>query len=153
MVQAIGISILNKAVEFLFEEGKKVLEDIRTRRKKASDFKEKPEEKPELKPQVKPEPKPQDSNKVITTKDQALSQKIDVKIWSDSEREIEHLLTLLDISTKKYRLAEKQYMIGGEELAPYIILHRLENAEKEVEDTTIRLKDSLRRVYGKEIIT
>ena len=153
MVEAIGISLLTKAVEFLFEEGKKVLEEISTRRKEASESTEKPEEKPETKPQAEPEPKLQDPDKLITSKEQALSQKIDEKVWLDSEGEIEHLLNLLDISTEKYRHSEEQYKIFGKALAPNIVRYNLKEAEKEVEETTIRLKESLRKVYGKEIIT
>ena len=142
MVEAIGIPLLVKAVDFLFEEGKNILKGIRARRKESEDT---------VQPSV--DVKKQPVRECATmSKEQVLSKTISLKMWSDSEKEIEHILRLLELDTRAYRLAEESYKMYGRALVPLIIVNRLIEAEKGVEETTKRLKDALSKVYEEEII-
>ncbi len=142
MVEAIALPLLNKALTLLFDEGKKILQEILERRKEPTDAEQQSEEIVE----------PRERDDVITSKELALSQTIDERVWSESEKDIEHLHRLLELNTRAYRLAEESYNMYGRELVPRIVVNRLIEAEEGVEKTTKRLKDALSKVYGKEII-
>lgn len=142
MVEAVGIPLLLKAVDFLFEEGKKILQEIRTRRKSSTDA-EPPSEDTE---------KPIMRDDVIMSKDSALSQIINENSWLDSEKEIEHLLRLLELVTRRYRLAKEQFESYGRADVPPITVNRLIEAEKGIEENTKKLQDAMSKVYGKKII-
>lgn len=143
------IPLLIKAVDFLFEEGKKILQEIRARRKESTDVDKttKQTDSPRT-PIIRDE---QGTNDVIISKEDALNQKISEKDWADSEKEIEHLLRLLELDTRSYRLAQEQYKMYGRALVPPIVLNRLIDAEKGIEDTTKKLQKVMSKIYNKEI--
>ena len=143
------IPFLIKAVDFLFEEGKKILQEIRARRKESTDVDKttKQTDSPRT-PIIRDE---QGTNDVIISKEDALNQKISEKDWADSEKEIEHLLRLLKLDTRSYRLAQEQYKMYGRALVPPIVLNRLMDAEKGIEDTTKKLQKVMSKIYNKKI--
>ena len=143
------IPLLIKAVDFLFEEGKKILQEIRARRKESTDVDKttKQTDSPRT-PIIRDE---QGTNDVIISKEDALNQKISEKDWADSEKEIEHLLRLLKLDTRSYRLAQEQYKMYGRALVPPIVLYRLMDAEKGIEDTTKKLQKVMSKIYNKKI--
>lgn len=62
------------------------------------------------------------------------------------------MIRLLEIDTRSYHLAQEQYKMYGRALVPAIILNRLIEREKGIEETTKRLTDVLNKIYGKKLI-
>lgn len=146
MIEAIAIPILLKAVEFLFGEGSKILEERRERRN--------PQQEAEKETHKHPAPQSggaTKSSEVIQSKEVALSQPIAEAAWSDSEAKVKHLLSLLEIYSKNYYLAKEQYALWGNALVPPIILHNLTEAENGVAATTKKLQLALSTIYGKQV--
>lgn len=147
MLEAIGIPILLKAVDFLFTEGNKILQERRKRRQ---------EEKKKSGANVedaKPTSTRTDVADVINSREAALKLTVDEAVWSDTEAEIDHLVNLLEIHTRNFHLAREQYAKWGSAMVPPIIVNNLEEAEDAVAETMKELKDVLSRVYGQEITT
>ena len=147
MIETIAIPILMKAVDFLFDEGHKIFQERRERRKKELE-----EDEP-----VKAQDKSVDSRdsgsteSVIQSKDAALNISIDEANWNNSEGKVKHLMDLLEIYTKNYYLAKEQHAKWGSALAPPIVVHNLEEAENQVADTTKELQEVLSEVYAKPV--
>jgi len=147
------LPILLKAIDFVFDEGRKILDERRERRKATQNsevretvesviepVKEIPAPAPEL------EPKKQEE-----TKQDLLSYKIDEILWQSHELDIKHLVKLLETYSGNYRLAKEQYAKWGSELVPSIIVHRMTDAENSMLDTIKQLEVILSRVYKKDI--
>lgn len=146
MLETIAIPILLKAVEFLFGEGSKILEERRERRKAEQEAKK---EKPgDTASSSASATKPAD---MIQSKEAALSQPVAETAWSNSEASIKHLLSLLEIHTKNYYLAREQHAKWGSALVPPIIVSNLTEAENEIAKTTKELQAALSKVYGKKV--
>ncbi len=145
MIEAFSIPVLLKAVKFLFEEGSKILQERRERRSKEHD-KANTIETPTSSDEAV-------SKDIIQSKETALSQQIDEVIWSNSEAQIKHLMSLLEIHTRNYYLAKEQYAKWGSALVPPIIVSNLTEAEDEVVTTTKSLQSALNKVYGKKVTT
>lgn len=146
-IETIGIPLLLKVVDFLFGEGSKILQERRERRKA--------EQKAEsAKPEVTGPPSPGklEVADAIRSKEDAFSQRISEFVWSDLEAEIQHLMTMLEIYTKNYRLAKEQYALWGKILVPTIIVHNLTFAEDGVAATMKELQAALSKIYGKKVI-
>ncbi len=126
--------LLSKALDMFFDEGRMILQEIRERR--GSDM---------LSSVVA------DDMDVIWTKEAALRQKIDEKAWSNAEKRMKHLLGLLETYIQNYNLAQKQYA-KWEELAPAIIVHRLNDAENGIVETIEKLQGILSKIYGKMVV-
>lgn len=137
----LAIPVLMHAIDFLFEEAGKILDERRERRRtagnEAEDYLVKDEQTP--------------SAKAINSRSDALEAPIDLTVWQDSQSRVEHLLSLLDIYTKNYYSAKKSFAIYGAADVPPIILHRLIDAEDGIAQTTKELQKLLRQVYGKEL--
>lgn len=146
MIEAVAIPILLKAVEFLFGEGSKILEERRERRKTQQEAEKQTPEPPA--PQSTGATK---TSEDIQSKETALSQPVAEAVWSDSEAKVKHLLSLLEIHTKNYYLAKQQYAKWGSALVPPIILHNLTEAENEVAATMKELQLTISKVYGKKV--
>src|SRR6185503_6546678 len=129
MIDPIQVPILLKAIDFVFDEGRKILEERRERRKmnesvQNSEAKEPIQEIPAAAPQPEPEPE-----KEVEIKQDLLSSKIDEILWQSYELDVKHLVKLLETYSGNYRLAKEQYAKWGSELVPSIIVHRLTDAE------------------------
>ena len=147
MLDPTALPILLRTLDFLFEEGGKILQERRERRNaKKETAKPKEETAPEVTSDNKDEPK------IIRSKEKALTVQITQTAWSASESEINHLLSLLDVHTKNYRLAKEQYAIFGRALVPQVVRHNLEEAENGIEVTMKKLKSVLGTVYGTTIV-
>jgi hypothetical protein len=59
---------------------------------------------------------------------------------------------LLEIYSKNYYLAEKQYALWGSSLVPQIIVHNLNEAEKSLNDVIRQLEAVFSEIYGKKVI-
>jgi hypothetical protein len=147
MIETVGIPILLKAVDFLFEEGKKILKERRERRKAEQDIEiTKPETTGKSLPS---EVKVSDA---IDTKEVAMSQRISESVWLNSEAKIKHLMSLLEIHTRNYYLAKEQYAKWGSALVPPVIVNNLTESEDAVAETMKALQVELGKVYGKKVI-
>lgn len=145
MLDPTAIPILLRTLDFLFEEGSKILQERRERRNVKKET-GKPKE------ETVSTPDKRDELKVIWSKEIALTEQITPATWSTSEDEMNHLLSLLDVYTKNYYLAKEQYAKFGSALVPQVIMHNLEEAENGIAATMKKLKSVLGTVYGATIV-
>jgi hypothetical protein len=145
MLETIQIPILLKALDFVFDEGRRILEERRERRR-ANDA---PAETKESEPQK--ESVPLEPEQIQEVKKDLLSSKIDDILWKDHEDEVQHLVRLLETYSRNYHLAKEQYAKWGDALVPPIIVHNLASAENSMAETIQRLETVLSKVYKKDI--
>jgi hypothetical protein len=137
MIEAFSIPVLLKALDFLFEEVPKILQERREMRKS----------------QDQPASQQfQQSNEmdVVLSKEVALQQKIKADTWKKSEGDVHELLDLLEIYKTNYYQAKRQQAMYGID-APPIVLHRLTDAEDGIAEITKKLQVLLSLVYGKQV--
>ena len=147
MLETIQIPILLKAIDFVFEEGRKILEERRERRKK--DAEAQPATSA-LDVEVEELPPPQ---KIQEVKQSLVTAKIDEGIWQNHEAEVQHLVRLLEIYSRNYHLAKEQYAKWGSALVPPIIVNNMVEAENAALDTTRKLEALLGKLYDKDLKT
>lgn len=151
MLDPYQLPVLLKAIDFVFDEGRKILEERRERRKVSepvqnSEAQEPVQEIPAPAPQAEPE-----LEKEEETKQDLLSSRIDEILWQSHELDVRHLVKLLETYSGNYRLAKEQYAKWGSELVPSIIVHRMTDAENSMIDTIIQLEVILSKVYKKDV--
>ena len=172
MLEVVAIPILMKAVDFIFGEGSKILAERRERRKSEREAK-KPEtdtaaaqisdtqassvaqqevEKPGVESVTTQPATGMEIPNVIQSKEDALSMPIDETVWRDSEAEVKHLMSLLEIHTRNYYHAQEQYAKWGSALVPPIVVNTLTEEENAVADTMKELQAALSKVYAKRIV-
>lgn len=151
MIETIQIPILLKAIDILFEEGRKILVERWERRKAAAAQSGQKDQEPgaalpghEPEPAPPPEPKPE-------VKQDLLSSKIDELLWKHHEEEVGHLVRLLETHSRNYHIAKEQYAKWGSALVPPIVVHNLAEAENSMIETLQRLEAVLSKVYGKDL--
>ena len=145
MIDPAQLPLLLKAIDFVFEEGRKILEERRERRKMDSvpTNSEAPGPAKEL---VVPEP--EDGKEI---KQDLLTSKIDELLWQNHQLEIQHLVKLLETYSHNYHLAREQYAKWGDALVPPIIIHNIQDAENSMIETIKQLEIVLSKVYKKDI--
>ena len=157
MLDPVQLPILLKALDFIFEEGRKILEERRERRRMNQSSSENPAPPPgnevaqptaEITPTEAPATPP-----LSETKQDLLTSKIDESLWRDHEFEIRHLVKLLETYTRNYYLASEQYAKWGSALVPPIVVHNMTEAENAVVETLQKLETVLSKVYEKDIKT
>ena len=147
MIDPTQLPILLKAIDFVFEEGRKILEERRERRK----ISDAPPES-ENQEQAKESPLPElEIEKVNEIKQDLLTSKIDETVWQNHELEVKHLVRLLETYSHNYYLAKEQYAKWGSALVPPIIMHNMTDAEKSMLEALQRLEMILSKVYKKDI--
>jgi hypothetical protein len=145
MIDPITLPILLKAVDWLFGEGSKILQERRERRRSA-------QAAGEAETSEAPTPTTSlDNVNTIRSKEDALSQSVSPIFWKDSEPRVEHLLSLIDIYTKNYYLAKEQYARWGDALVPSIIVHNLTESEDNILIVTKELQSILSQTYTKRL--
>jgi hypothetical protein len=145
MLETIHIPILLKAIDFVFDEGRKILEERRERRKLNDSS---PQSEAE---QAAPEPPPPEAEEVEEIKQDLRDSKVDEILWQNHEAEVQHLVRLLEIYSKNYYLAREQYAKWGSALVPPIILNNLSESEASMLATIQRLEAILSKIYKKDI--
>jgi len=138
------LPILLKAIDFIFDEGRKILEERRERRKK-QDGVPKDEEEPS-KEITLAEPE-----KASAIKQDLLTSKVDELLWHTHEQEVQHQVRLLEIYSRNYHLASEQYAKWGDALVPPIIVNNLRESENSMIETLKRLETVLSKVYQKDL--
>jgi hypothetical protein len=146
MIDPVQLPLLLKAIDFVFEEGHKILEERRERRKKMDDVPREGEEAEPAKELAPPEP---EAEKEI--KQDLLTSKIDELLWQNHQLEIQHLVKLLETYSRNYHLAKEQYAKWGDALVPPIIVHNMQEAENSTIETIKQLEIVLSKVYKKDI--
>ena len=145
MLETVQIPILLKAIEFVFDEGRKILEERRERRKTEAIAQNSAAPKPE--PETTPE-KIQERNEL---KQDLLKSRVDEILWQNHELEVKHLVKLLETYSRNYHLTSEQYAKWGSALVPPIIVHNMTEAENSMVETIKKLEDVLSKVYKKDI--
>ena len=145
MIDPVQIPILLKAIDFVFDESRKILEERRERRK-MNDASSKSEDQEPAKELTLPEP---EREKEI--KQDLLASKIDEILWKNHEEEVQHLVRLLETYSRNYHIAKEQYAKWGSALVPPIIVNNMTEAENSMIETIKRLEIILSRVYKKDI--
>jgi hypothetical protein len=145
MIDATQLPILLKAIDFVFEEGRKILEERRERRK-MQDQPPTSEEKSSA-----PEIVPLTPEKTLEIKQDLLASRVDEILWHNNEQELQHLVRLYDTYSRNYYLAREQYAKWGDALVPPIIVNNLRDAENSMIETIKRLETVLSKIYKKEI--
>jgi len=147
MIDPVQLPILLKAIDFVFDEGRKILQERRERRKMSEatppDDKVQKNEAKEIVP-IEPE-------KAIEVKEELSTAKVDESLWLDHEAEVQHLVRLLETYSRNYHLAKEQYAKWGSALVPPIIMHNMTEAENSMIETIQKLEGVLSKVYKKDI--
>ena len=146
MLEPIHIPILLKAIDFIFDEGRKILEERRERRKTSA-------ASSTAEPTIEPAPElePTEIQEADQAKQELLTSRIDEILWKDHELEVQHLVRMLETYSRNYHLASEQYAKWGSALVPPIIVHNMTEAENSVAETLKKLEDVLSKVYEKDI--
>ncbi len=145
MIDPVQIPILLKAIDFVFEEGRKILEERRERRKMndSSPKSEVPEPQKEIASlQIE---------QIQEVKQDLLTSKIDDLLWQNYEEEVRHLVSLLQSHTKNYYILKEQYAKWGSALVPPIIMIQMEEKENSILETRKQLEVVLSKIYKKDI--
>ena len=145
MIDPTQLPILLKAIDFVFDEGRKILDERRERRKTGYSTLTSENQEPakEMTPvQV------QEKNEI---KQDLITSKIDEILWQNHELEVQHLVKLLETYSRNYHLAREQYAKWGSALVPPIIVHNMTEAENSMIETIQRLESVLSKVYKNDI--
>lgn len=145
MIDATALPILIKAVDFLFDECGKILEERRNRRQ-AVYHNEKIDDKLEINKESMVD------KKAVSRKEDILKIQVMEQEWKETEKEIAHLMKILETHKKNYRLHKEQYEIHGEAFVPQLIARSLENDENGIIKVGKELQIALSRLYKTNII-
>jgi len=145
MIDPTQLPLLLKAIDFVFDEGRKILEERRERRRQNSNP---ATEATQAEPKELTFPEPEKAQEI---KQDLLSSKIDDILWQNHEMEIQHLVRLLETYSRNYYLSKEQYAKWGSALVPPIILSNLNEAENAMLETIQKLEALLSKVYQKDI--
>jgi hypothetical protein len=145
MLETIQIPILLKAIDFVFDEGRKILDERRERRKQDASTQESEPSQPAA------ETTPAEIQQQNELKQDLLKSKVDEILWKDHELEVQHLVRLLETYSGNYHLASEQYAKWGSALVPPIIVHNMTESENLMMETIKKLEAVLSKVYKKDI--
>lgn len=152
MIDPVQLPILLKALDFIFEEGRKILEERRERRKMSLPAQNSPAAEPEVDvAEPTAEITPAETPPLPETKQELLTSKIDEILWQNHELEVRHLVKLLETYSRNYHITSEQYAKWGSALVPPIIVHNMTEAENAVVETLKQLEAVLSKIYKKDI--
>jgi len=145
MIDPTQLPILLKAIDFVFDEGRKILEERRERRKMeaSSSQVEGPREEKEIVP-LEPE-------KVNEIKQDLIASKIDELLWKYHKEEVEHLVRLLEKHTRAYYTFKEQFAEFGSAFVPPHVMSQMREKENFMTETREQLEGVLSKVYKKDI--
>ncbi|HXQ36454.1 MAG TPA: hypothetical protein VN843_20745 [Anaerolineales bacterium] len=145
MIEAVQIPILLKAIDFVFDEGRKILDERRERRK----ANETPQDSKSQEPAG--ETAPPEMQEQAEVKQDLIASKIDEILWQKHEEDVKHLVKLLEKHTKNYYILKEQSAQWGSALVPPVIMLQLEEKENAIIETRKQLEIVLSKVYKKDI--
>lgn len=136
-LEPIGIMILTRAVDFLFDETGKLLERRRASKEMSADDRAQGVE----------------SEIVVTQKENVHQWQPVDPLLRDVQQEMEHHLDQLHRYRKNRRILEIQIaQHGGYDYAPTSLQEKLNLVESEILRWSMGLKDLVERVYGRDIV-
>lgn len=147
MIDPVQLPILLKAIDFVFDEGRKILHERRERRK-MPDSSAPAYEVPKIEAR---EIIPIEPEKAIEVKQELSALQVDESLWQNHEAEVQHLVRLLETYSRNYHIAKEQYAKWGSALVPPIIMHNMTEAENSVIETVKQLESILSKIYEKDI--
>lgn len=145
MIDPTQLPILLKAIDFVFDEGRKILEERREHRKTSDSTPTSENQEPaqEIAPvQV------QENNEI---KQDLITSKIDEILWQHHELEVQHLVKMLEKHTKNYYILKEQAAQWGSALVPPVILLQIEEKGNSIMETRKQLEIVLSKIYKKDI--
>jgi hypothetical protein len=145
MIDVAQLPILLKAIDFIFEEGRKILDERRERRKADAASEE------VKSPEPVEEAAPAEEQEQAKVKQELISSKIDELLWQKYEEEVKHLVKLLEKHTKNYYILREQAAQWGSALVPPVIMLQIEEKENSIIETRQQLENVLSKVYKKDI--
>jgi len=149
MLDTVAIPVLMKAVEFIFGEGSKILEE---RRKRRLSLETAEEQKGSHTKTASGKAAINVTSGVFFSREMVIDQPIEEAMWLSSKVKIEHLVSLLDTYTKNYYFAKEKYAKWGGASVPPIVMHELEEAEEGIAKNSQELQDALSKIYGKKVV-
>jgi hypothetical protein len=148
MLDPIQVPLLLKAIDFVFDEGRKLLEERRERRKTSAASVPAPTGET---PEPTPEATPAEVEARNDVKQDLLTSKIDEILWKNHEAEVQSLVRQLEIYSRNYYHASEQYAKWGDALVPPVIVNNMIHAENAMAETLKKLENALSKVYKKDI--
>jgi hypothetical protein len=145
MIDPTQLPILLKALDFLFEEGHKILAERRERKKMETLAQNSDQPEP-----VRGMPPP-DVHEKKEIKQDLIATKIDEILWQNHEEEVKHLVRLLEKHTRNYYILKEQHAEWGSALVPPHILSQMREKENSIIETREQLESVLSKVYKKDI--
>ena len=145
MIDPIQLPILLKALDFIFDEGHRILAERRERKRTQESALPSEIQDPSAEIALT------DPGKAAEVKQELLTSKIDEILWQNHEAEVQHLVRLLEIHSRNYYLAKELYAKWGSALVPPIIVSNMNEAENSMLETIKRLEAILSKVYEKDI--
>ena len=145
MIDPTQLPILLKAIDFIFDEGHRILEERREQRKNGDSPASTEPQEP-----VK-EINPAEIQKNNETKQDLLASKIDEILWQNHQKEIEHLVRLLEKHTNNYYTLKEQFAEFGSAFVPPYIMSQMREKENAIMETRKQLETVLSKVYNKDI--
>lgn len=153
MIEAIAVPILVKAIEFLFDESKKILEERKIRRQAELETSTSNNLGQQKMGQSSESIAATDlPTKLIDTKQNTLNTKIDETRLKSVEKDLAHLLGLCEIFKSNLYNAKEKYARFGRDYAPPHLLYEIKENEEGLLDSTRKINKLLSQIYEKEII-
>jgi hypothetical protein len=145
MIDPTQLPILMKAIDFVFDEGRKILEERRERRKMNAASAKEEEQKPVTESSL---PEPEQEEEI---KQDLIASKIDDLLWKNHAEEVEHLVRLLEKHTRAYYTFKEQFAEFGSVYTPPHIVSQMKEKENSIIETRKQLEIVLSKVYKKDI--
>ena len=145
MIDPTQLPILLKAIDFVFDEGRKILEERRERRRMQDN-----PPKSEIQEPVR-EIAIRAPEKQIEIKQDLLASKVDEILWQNHEWEVKSLVKQLESHTQSYYILKEQYAKWGSALVPPIIVLQMNEKENSMIETIGRLEIVLSKIYKKDL--
>ncbi len=145
MIDPTQLPILLKAIDFVFDEGRKILDERRERRRMQDNANRNETQEPARETVLH---LPERQHEI---KQDLLASKVDELLWQNHEEETQHLVRLLETYSRNYHLAKEQYAKWGNALVPPIIMHNMTDAEDSMIETIKQLEIILSKVYKKDL--
>lgn len=152
MLDAIQIPILLKAIDFVFDEGRRILEERRERRKaetSAPAAVQPPQA--EVQPPAEQEAAPLAPEQAEEIKKDLVTSKIDELLWQTHENEVRSLVRQLEKHTQGYYTLKEQFAEFGSAYVPPHIVSQIRDREELILETRTRLEAVLSKIYKKDI--
>lgn len=136
--EPLGLTVLIKAVDFLFDEAGKLLQELRQQRKSQLDSTKSPQDKME--------------SRGATRKDEILSRHPNLLSLDETTKEINHCLSQIHQYSQNKRTLETQIALhGGLVFAPLPLQNQLQQTDDEIEKWCVQLKRIVEEVYEYDI--